>query len=462
MRLLVHSFIFFIPLYCLGLFVGGKYLAVSHLLAGLLGLALFLQLGERKVKKEEFVWAKYFLAFIAVSLIGILISPYAPASYFKGVIQLIGIIIMISMATIVIKYINTNPMNLMKIIKMLMFTIGLLAAVGIAQFIIFNLFPQSSFLSFDFLNTMAGGSVWRDPGYIGPIHRVASYAAEPTAFGRYLCLGLGLALIRLGVVGKVFQEQIRGVVPLWSAICIVAGVFVSFSINAWLMSVVVLIALVVLPRKISSGMFVKLGLVSFLIMGLLLVVSSSTGDSFASKFATIALVFDDSGIDKVEGSQLSALAVATNITVSLRSVAESPMFGGGLGSHASSYKLYAPRYTHMSTTLDGLNSDDAASLLFRLISESGVLGTIIFLLGLGSVVLVARKRILLLKDQGLNGLNLVVTVGLSASCIGMFELYLTRTGHYYDPAFWFLIALTVASSRLLLRKRDGGVLEFIK
>jgi len=105
MKLLISLFILTIPFYSIGVFLLGKYLSVSHVLALFVALGAVLLALERKLKKKDIVWAKYFFYFLLVAVFGLLFSPYAPVSYFKGVIQISGIAIMLCMSIMVVKYV---------------------------------------------------------------------------------------------------------------------------------------------------------------------------------------------------------------------------------------------------------------------------------------------------------------------------------------------------------------------
>ena len=442
MKLIIHSFIFLIPFYCIGLFIGGKYISITHLAALFLACISLVIVFEGKMRLAYVAWAKYFFWFLTASTLSLLTSRYAPDVFFKGMIQIVGMLVMLGMAFLIVRYIQMKPERLYQIIRVMMLSVGLMAIVGVVQFFIFNLLPNTSIGSFDFLNSLAGGSVWRNPGYIGPIHRVNSFAVEPTHMARYLCPGLGFALIRLGFAGKVMQRQLIGIVPLWVAISIVSAMLMSLSINAWLLFIVVAVSLTLLPKKISASMFFRVTSVLTIILASLLATAYTTEGSFLSKLTTVALVFDSSGVDTSDNTQLSALAVASNITVALKSLEASPLLGGGLGSHPLSYAVYAPWYVGGMSSLDGLNADDAASLLFRLISEVGLVGTSLFLFALANIIYRARRQVM---SPITEPRNKAIALALAASCVGMFEIYLTRTGHYYDPVFWALIGLLSAT-----------------
>ncbi len=104
------------------------------------------------------------------------------------------------------------------------------------------------------------------------------------------------------------------------------------------------------------------------------------------------------------------------------------------------------------SSLDGLKADDAASLLFRLVSETGVIGTSLFLFALGNIIYRARK---LIMSPLTEPRSKTIAIALAASCVGMFEIYLTRTGHYYDPVFWVLIALMFGLLAVSQKKSEG-------
>ena len=73
-----------------------------------------------------------------------------------------------------------------------------------------------------------------------------------------------------------------------------------------------------------------------------------------------------------------------------------------------------------------------------------------FLFALGNIIYRARKLIL---SPNTEPRNKTIAAALAASCVGMFEIYLSRTGHYYDPVFWGLIGLTIAVGQKLIVKK---------
>lgn len=74
------------------------------------------------------------------------------------------------------------------------------------------------------------------------------------------------------------------------------------------------------------------------------------------------------------GANATTFAMVTNGYVAWRAFLESPLIGNGLGTHATSYDKYSVDIVSPRFFLWGLNRDDANSLFFRLMSETGALG----------------------------------------------------------------------------------------
>jgi len=409
---------------------------------------------ENKIKKSDFAWASHFLWFLGAVVLGLIFSPYGMMPWEKGLFQLVGILMMIMVAAYILRYVKNNPQRLVSLLRFFLVVLGSYSAIGIAQFLLGTLTPFS--LSFDFLNTLAGGSgveaqVWRDGGYMGPFKRANSLGAEPTAFATYLCVGLGLSLVRLGLLGRHCQSISANLVPHWAAYSIVIGMMVTFSINSWLMFMVVLCSLFIVSSRISLAMLLKVAAGLTFLLLILFLAASLSGEQFSDKFASLALITLDAEVGTdVATEQVSALAMASNLEVTYQNFTNHPVLGGGVGSHPIAYKIFVPGYMSASKIdISGLNADDAASLVFRLLSETGVVGFVIFIFGLASVIYRARKAILFDIETGTLSLYRVIAIGITASSIGLMGTYLTRLGRYYDPIFWLAIALTVCATYCL-------------
>ncbi len=450
MQKLIKWEVAFVPLYALGVYVRGKYISVSHVLAAIICLAFAWLLIRRPVlKKSEVAWSLPFLAFLITGFVGLLLSPFGRSVWPKGGIQLVGMSIMVIMAVAVIRWLQ-RPGFLMGLTRILIISLGLFAAVGVVQFILLNFTPFGKLANFSFLNSIARGEVWRNAGVIGGIYRANSLSHEPAHFVRYLTLGLGLALIRLGAIGRTHRLNISSVVPLWAAVAIVCGYLVALSVIGWLLLAGTGLVLFVLSGKLKIKTLLSATAVGALLVGSLLVLIQQSEGALADKFGTLALITTtDVSSSGFQPEQLSALAVAANITVAEQNFMSDPVLGGGLGSHPVAYDQYAPSYVTLRPALDHLNADDAASLLVRLISEVGVLGLVLFVAGCLMIVVSAQKAILARTIRSPYSSMESLSLGYLVSFVGLLGVYLARTGHYYDPVFWISVALAAAIPAIL-------------
>jgi len=87
-----------------------------------------------------------------------------------------------------------------------------------------------------------------------------------------------------------------------------------------------------------------------------------------------------------------------------------------------------------------LNAVDAGGLLFRLLSETGYLGTLLFFGGVVAVVGRARRHILDSAPARADARPLAI--GITASLIGVVCVFSVRWANYYDLELWLLLALS--------------------
>jgi hypothetical protein len=143
---------------------------------------------------------------------------------------------------------------------------------------------------------------------------------------------------------------------------------------------------------------------------------------------------------------LSTFTIATNAIVAINNFFRHPLLGGGIGSHPLAHKLYAPDYGPASK----LNADDAASLLLRLLSETGVVGTLVFIIGVLNIQLRAYKAIRVVEERNMADWSIALGIWLSSG--GLFIIYLLRNGFYYDSMFWFMLGMLMAVPNFLGKK----------
>jgi len=124
----------------------------------------------------------------------------------------------------------------------------------------------------------------------------------------------------------------------------------------------------------------------------------------------------------------STNSLFANALVAYNSFKANPAFGSGLGSHKVSYEKYIGDIRgDDSEYVDMINREDAASLFLRLVSETGLLGVLLFFIFIFKFY-ISRKR----DPTGYLWI-------ISNAALVMFLLKLLRMGHYFvDGLFFFL------------------------
>jgi hypothetical protein len=122
----------------------------------------------------------------------------------------------------------------------------------------------------------------------------------------------------------------------------------------------------------------------------------------------------------------SVMTLYNNFVVAVGSVEQNPCFGSGLGSHSTSYPKYS--FLNIDDGDYGLNYNDANSLFNRILSESGVLGVIAFIIPMFFFFV---KR----NNKNLSDIRWVY----SGACLTIIFSFLLRNGHYFGYGFPFYI-----------------------
>lgn len=125
---------------------------------------------------------------------------------------------------------------------------------------------------------------------------------------------------------------------------------------------------------------------------------------------------------------LSVYSLITNALVAYSSFSTNPLFGCGLGSHPISYAKFIRSNLAVGfwqKDLPEANKMDAGSLLFRLISETGLLGTLIVF------YFVLRFRLYRKNNESLYIINTAIFV--------LFILQFLRQGHYFYNGLFFFV-----------------------
>ena len=408
--------------------------------------------------------------FVLLGGISLATSPYLSQALSKGMVQVIGISAMVAMALGFCSLVANRPPVLPLLLKWNAVTCGVVGIIGIVQFVVNNV-ARAPILTPDFLATFLGWDHFSQAGQLGGLLRATSVETEPAHLCTFLAAAAGLALVRLGLAGRTAALNLRPHVPGWAAYGIIGGFGVSLSLEGYLTLIVAAIATASLarqgrklPQRTRGRRYASLVGAAALVT--VIAVPIVAGPALIEKAGTLSLIYqaldpEAADIKDVDTGDISALAIAGNAVVALRNLEERPFLGMGFGGHPVSYDELVPDFAFYSAdALYGLNKANGASLLIRILSETGILGTLAFLAGAISVLgegwaTCRRCAKAPVGDRlvKLRGLSIAVT----ASCAAILFAYLSRKGDYFDAAMWECIAMTLSLTSLVPSERTVRV-----
>lgn len=235
--------------------------------------------------------------------------------------------------------------------------------------------------------------------------RVTSILPEPSHFG-----GAMAPAIFVSVLNVINGES--HFISRKASFLIITSVLLSLSVVSYLGIVIALILVLCNCRKfrlISMGVVVLFVFIwSFY---------SYVPDMHMRINDTIAVM---TGKEPLGLGNLSTFAFCSNAMVAWKSFLNNPLFGSGLGSHPLSYDRYIAQIIGPNAEPDRtlrLCADDAGSLLFRLISETGLFGVLLFF------YFIIRFYV----SKGKDGYFWII----SNSILCLFVVNLTRMGNYF-------------------------------
>ncbi|WP_442844799.1 hypothetical protein [Leeuwenhoekiella sp. H156] len=226
---------------------------------------------------------------------------------------------------------------------------------------------------------------------------------------------------------------------------------------------------------VSLSLLLSFSSIGFLCAGVALLLTSEKRKAFRIVFVVLILILtgnvayysipnfrlriDDTlgafAENDVSDVNLSTYALLSNFYVAKESFLQSPIWGGGLGSHPSNHERYIenlPGYENFSgpERLKKLNAEDANSLLLRIISELGLIG--IFL-----VIFFIKQ-----KYSSQAGLS----EHISRAVLVYFIYKLIREGNYFPPEMYFFVFmyyfnhLNIKNNLIGLRKSHNDNLKY--
>jgi hypothetical protein len=244
--------------------------------------------------------------------------------------------------------------------------------------------------------------------------RITSIFPECTHFGMAMAPAMFVSVLNI-IKG---ENNYLGRKASW---LIVISVLLTFSVVVYIGFVIAIILIMLNYRK------VRLIVAAAMIIAVFMVVSYQFIPIFKMRIDdTTSVVI---GKKQLEKANLSTFAYISNALVTYKSFINNPLFGSGLGGHPVSYDRYIDTIINRDkySNLPMLCKGDAGSMLFRLISETGIVGGILFLYFLVRFY-VSKKR----------GNHFWI---ISSAIICLIVLYLARMGNYFYNGFIFFIWL---------------------
>lgn len=441
------------PIQFLMLYIGTD-ITWGMILATFIGTAALVallrsQTGLRSDEERPIIYA---VIFLSVCLIGIILSPYRAESMGKGLINLFAMLAMLGAALVVIRQSEASYGFFRSLIRISAIATGLAGLTIIIQFILGDVLNAPKLFDLSGLaRALSGGSDWWNATFDHGVLRPNGIYQEPSFISAYVGITAGLALARLGAIGRE-PNAVSEAVPLWAAVSILLSLLLSMSGVCYAALFVTVIAVTVSRKKFGIQSLVVLILVATVTLGALAIVVVQAAGGIADRIAGLVVFTNLGQLDPAvldsTSTQYTVMITFLNAEVAYHNLVTHPVLGVGLGGHASAYfHLLSPRNFGHSIQGFGYNSTDANALSLRLISETGLVGTFIFVAIFASAWLRTRRAILRLmanrhdaESRGFAGL----AAGLNGGLAGVFAAYLIHVPHYYDAQFWGLFALCVA------------------
>lgn len=248
--------------------------------------------------------------------------------------------------------------------------------------------------------------------YVEPgILRVTSIIQEPAHYGAVLAPAMFVSILNIMRKENYFISKKMSYL-------IVASVLLTFSFVAYVGIIVAFILIMLNYRRF------RLICMSAIILFVFMFISYRYIPSIQKRAdQTVAVINGGIPLDAVN---LSTFSFCSNGLVALKSFMHNPLFGAGIGSHPLSYDKYISQIVDQNLNKNPpINREDANSLFFRIISETGLLGVFSFLYFIFRFY-VSKRR---------DGYYWII----SNSIVCLFVLNLLRQGNYFYGGFIFFV-----------------------
>ena len=301
--------------------------------------------------------------------------------------------------------------NIEKLFQLYLKGCFILSVIGVIQFISFRLKFKYGY-DYHWLLLNKWGVV--SGGNFGI--RVNSLFGEPSYFGTCISAGMFVSVYNLFVKRPYYLSKFRSVVIL-IAYCL------TFSSVAYM---AIFIALIVI--------LVNFGFVRYILIFIPIIAGSfyflyNNVHEFKDRYDSTVHIFSEAQyeIGKTNGS---SIILYNNYHVAMENFSNNILFGTGLGSHPIAFDKYSIT-KNVSVFGFALNSADANSMLLRLISETGLFGTVLMLFILFRCFISRNSYEAVTEHYWI----------ISAAIFVMIAVNLLRQGHYFLNGFPFFVWL---------------------
>lgn len=303
--------------------------------------------------------------------------------------------------------IRINKSNINKLFRIYLKLAIIVAVIGIIQEVSFLIgFTYGYDYSYFIPKFNGGGTA------LGML-RVTSILPEPSHFGGAMAPAMFVSVLNI----------IRGensFIGRNASVLIITSILLSFSLTAYVGIVMALILIMLNYKRVGLIAVVATILIAFAVSSYRYIpeIRIRVDDTYAVVAGRAALG---------EGN-LSTFAFISNASVAYKSFMNNPLFGAGMGSHPISYNKYIEQLVGPdapAASTSPLCVDDAGSLFFRLMSETGLFGMFLFFYFIIKFY-VSRKR----------DAHFWI---ISNSIICLFGMNLIRLGNFFYCGFIFFV-----------------------
>jgi len=244
------------------------------------------------------------------------------------------------------------------------------------------------------------------------ILRVTSIMQEPAHLGAAMAPALFISILNIIRRAKLFISKKVS----W---LIIICVLLSFSLVSYL-------------GIIFSFILIMLNYKEIKLIVLCALVMLALGFTAYQTLPSIKLRINDTvnvimGKTLLEKANLTTFTFCSNGFVAYKSFRNNPLSGSGLGSHPLSFDRYISEVVDPDKIKYILNKEDASGLFFRLLSETGLLGVLLFF------YFIFRFYVSKVRDHNL--------WAVSNAIVCLFILNLLRQGNYFYNGSLFFIWL---------------------